>query len=98
MNRGVSNEQVDFKCYHREVQFRISLATYGLLKFVVTDNGGNLVNREFEDFLKQNGIDRARATPYRQASKEMADEAVQTFKEEMKKLNGGSVTKWLVML
>ena len=72
-------------------ELRITFATHGLPEIVVTDNGSNLVCREFEDFLKQNGILYIRTAPYHPASNGMAERAVQTFKEGMKKMNGGSV-------
>ena len=72
-------------------KLRITFATHGLPENVVTDNGSNFVSREFEDFLKQNGIRHIRTAPYHPASIGMAERAVQTFKEGMKKMIGGSV-------
>ena len=70
---------------------RITFATHGLLEILVTDDGSNFVSREFEGFLKQNGIRHIRTAPYHPASNGMAERAVQTFKEGMKKMNEGSV-------
>ena len=72
-------------------KLRITFATHGLPEIVVTDNGSNFVSREFEDFLKQNGIRHIRTAPHHPASNGMAERAVQTFKEGMKKMIGGSV-------
>ena len=72
-------------------KLRIAFATHGLPEIVVTDNGSNFVSREFEDFLKQNGIRHIRIAPYHPVSNGMAERAVQTFKEGMKKMNEGSV-------
>jgi len=72
-------------------KLKITFTTHGLPEIVVTDNGSNFVSREFEDFLKQNGIRHIRAAPYYPAPNSMAEIAVQTFKEGMKKMNGGSV-------
>ena len=72
-------------------KLRITFATHGLPEIVVTDNGSNFVSREFEDFLKQNGIRHIRTAPYHPACSGMAERAVQTFKEGMKKMRGGSV-------
>ena len=69
----------------------IAFATHGLPEIVVTDNGSHFVSREFEDFLKQNGICHIRTAPYQPASNGMAERAVQTFKVGMKKMNEGSV-------
>ena len=83
MNTSTSSATVE--------KLRITFATNGLPEVVVTDNGSNFVNREFEDFLKQNGIRHIRTAPYHPASNGMTERAVQTFKEGMKKMNGGSV-------
>ena len=72
-------------------KLRIPFATLGLPEIVLTDNGSNLVSRELEDFLKQNGIRHIRTTPYHPASNGMAERAVQTFQEGIKKMNGRSV-------
>ena len=69
----------------------ITFVTHGLLESVVTDNDSNFVSREFEAFLKQNGTHHIRTPPYHPASNGMAERTVQTFKEGMKKINGGSV-------
>ena len=53
---------------------------------VVTDNGSNFVGKEFEAFLKQNGIRHIKTAAYHPSSNGLAERAVQTFKEGMKKL------------
>ena len=58
---------------------------------VVTDNGGNYVSEEFEDFLKRNGIRHIRSVPYHPSSNGIAERAAQTFKKGMKKLKDGSL-------
>ena len=58
---------------------------------VVTDNGSNFVSKEFEAFLKQNGIRHIKTAPYHPPSNGIAERAVQTFKEGMKKLKDGSL-------
>ena len=72
-------------------KLRITFATHGLPEIVVTDNGSNFVSREFEDFLKQNGIRHIKTAPCHPPSNGMAERAVQALKEGMKKMNGGSV-------
>ena len=72
-------------------KLRIAFATHSLPEIVVTDNGSNFVSKEFEDFLKQNGISHIRTAPYHPASNGLAERAVQTFKKGMKKMSGGSV-------
>ena len=70
---------------------RMAFATHGLPEIVVTDNGSNFVSKEFEEFLKQNGIRHIRTAPYHPASNGQAERAIQTFKEGMKKMSGGNV-------
>ena len=73
-------------------KLRIVFLTHGLPEMVVTDNGGNFVSKEeFEAFLKQNGIRHMKTTPYHPSSNGLAERAVQTFKEGMKKLKDGSL-------
>ena len=72
-------------------KLRMAFATHGLPDILVTDNGSNFMSKEFEEFLKQNGIRHIRTAPYHPASNGQAERAVQTFKEEMKKMSGGSV-------
>ena len=72
-------------------KLRMAFATHGLPEIVVTDNGSNFVSKEFEEFLKQNGIRHIRTAPYHPASNGQAERAVQTFKEGMKKMSGGNV-------
>ena len=62
-------------------KFRIAFATHGLPEIVVTDNGSNFVSREFEDFLKQNGIRHIRTTPYHPASNGMAEQSKHSRRE-----------------
>ena len=57
-------------------KLRITIATHGLSEIVVTDNGSNFVRREFEDFLKQNGIRHIRTASYHPESNGMAEGAV----------------------
>ena len=56
-----------------------------LPEIVVTDNGSNFASKEFEDFLKQNGIRHIRTAPYHPASNGLAE------RDEMRKMSGGSV-------
>ena len=56
---------------------------------VVKDNGSNFVSKEFEAFLKQNGIRHKKTALYHPSSKGLAERAIQPFKEGMKKLKEG---------
>ena len=72
-------------------KLRIAFATHGRPEIVVTDNGSNFKSEELEDFFNQNGIRHIRTAPHHPTSNGLAERAVQTFKEGMKKMSGGSV-------
>ena len=68
-------------------------AQFGLPETVVSDNAPNFVSTEFETFLSKNGIAHVTSSPYHPASNGLAERAVQTFKQGMKKLNEGSLSE-----
>jgi hypothetical protein len=68
-------------------KLRSTFAIHGLPKTIVSDNGSNFCSEEFEEFLAKNGIHYRRTAPYHPASNGLAERAVQTFKEGMKKMS-----------
>ena len=70
-------------------KLRSMFATHGLPRTVVSDNGSVFTSSEFEDFLQKNGIRHIRTAPYHPASNGLAERAVQTLKEGLKKLTDG---------
>lgn len=60
-------------------------AAYGLPQVVVSDNGPQLVSREFETFLEANGVKHIKSAPYNPASNGQAERLVQTFKQSLEK-------------
>ena len=70
---------------------RKSFSSLGLPEVLVSDNATNFTSEEFEQFLKKNGVKHVKTPPYHPASNGLAERAVQTFKEGMRKLKDGSL-------
>ena len=74
-------------------QMRSIFATHGLPEMLVSNNGTVFTSDEFKSFTKQNGIHHVTSVPYHPASNGLAEKAVQTFKNFMKKsINGSCIT------
>ena len=63
---------------------RTLFARYGLPQQIVCDNGPPFQSAEYENFLKQNGIQQVLVSPYHPFSNGQAERFVQTFKKFMK--------------
>ena len=72
-------------------ELRVVFATHGLPERIVTDSGAVFTSDEFEDFLKTNGVTHTRTASYHPASNGLAERAVQTFKQGIKRIQGGSL-------
>ena len=70
---------------------RAIFATHGLPEMLVSDNGTAFTSGEFATFTKQNGICHVTSAPYHPASNGLAERAVQTFKEGLKKTRATDV-------
>ena len=64
---------------------RSLFATHGLPEMIVSDNGSVFTSFEFQDFCVKNDIKHVKSAPYPPASNGLAEWAVQTFKEAMKR-------------
>jgi len=62
------------------------VCTHGLPRTVVSDNGSVFTSSEFD---QKNGICHIRTAPYHPASNGLAERAVQTLKQGLKKLTDG---------
>ena len=57
----------------------------GLPEKLVLDNGPTFVIAEFKDFLQRNGVKHITTSPYHLSSNGLAEQAVQTFKNGLRK-------------
>ena len=64
---------------------RSIFATHGLPKAYAMDNGTQFTSIQFETFMKNNGLQHIKTSPYHPASNRLAERAIQSFKENMKK-------------
>ena len=65
-------------------------ATHGIPEVVVSDNGTQFTSAEFSQFMMKNGIRHIKTAPYHPSSNGLAERAVKTFKEGMKKCRSES--------
>ncbi|CAI5640403.1 unnamed protein product [Oreochromis niloticus] len=70
-------------------------ATHGLPEAVVTDNGPTFTSGVFQEFMERNGIRHFRTAPYHPASNGLAERAMETLKDGLKKMPGLSIEKRL---
>ena len=56
------------------------------LPHLVADNGPSFTSNEFQKFMSLNGIRHSLTTPYHSRSNGLAERAVQTFKNAIKKM------------
>ena len=59
-------------------------AVHGLPDQVVSDNGPQFVSKEFQRFMKENGIKHTRCAPYHPSSNGLAERFVQTLKKALR--------------
>ena len=69
---------------------------HGLPELIVSDNETAFTSSEFQEFTKRNGIRHLTTTPYHPASNGLAERAVQTLKESLKKTSDGDMDTKLV--
>ena len=82
------------RCSTSEVtieKLRITFANLGLPHQIVTDNGSCFTSTEFKNFTTANGIKHIFTAPYHVSSNGLAERAVQSLKQSMRKQTGGTV-------
>ena len=72
-------------------KLRECFAQHGIPDVVVSDNGSNFTSEEFADFVRKNGIAHLTTAPYHPSSNGLAERAVQTVKNGIRKTDGDSL-------
>eukprot|EP00731_Ephydatia_muelleri_P006059 Em0003g307a len=60
-------------------------AVHGLPDQLVSDNGPQFVSKEFQRFMKENGVQHTRCAPYHPSSNGLAERFVQTLKNALRR-------------
>ena len=71
-------------------KLRTSFKMQGLPDSIISDNYHSFTSKEFEDFVKSNGVLHITSAPYHPSSNGAAERTVQSFKQTLKKLNATS--------
>ena len=72
-------------------QLRVMFARWGIPETIVSDNGPQFVAQEFKQFCKLNGVKQVLVAPYHPSSNGLAERAVKTIKEGIRKMSEGSL-------
>lgn len=78
-------------------KLRLVFSTYGLPEVIVSDNSTAFTSEEFTEFVRCNGIKHLTSAPYHPASNGLAERAVQTLKNALKKESGGVSLKTQIL-
>lgn len=72
-------------------KLRQSFSVMGFPHMLLSDNATCFTSTEFTSFMKQNGIPHVKSDPFHPSSNGLAERAVQTLKEGMRKMQGPSI-------
>ena len=72
-------------------KLRGMFATHGIPDVIVSDNGTVFTSDEFETFMTLNGIRHVKSAPYHPSTNGLAEWAIQTLKESLRKSKTGSL-------
>ena len=72
-------------------QLRVMFARWGCPETIVSDNGPQFVAQEFKQFCKLNGVKQVLVAPYHPSTNGLAERAVKTIKEGIRKMSEGSL-------
>lgn len=72
-------------------ELRDIFTTHGLPRMLVSDNGCQFISYEFSQFMQRNGIQHVTCAPFRLSPNGMAERAVQTFKNGLKKMRKADI-------
>lgn len=78
--KNITAERTIEKC-------RDIFTTFGLPQVLVSDNGRTFISKEFQNFLKQNGIFHKCTAPYNPVTNGLSERFVQTLKQGLRKLS-----------
>ena len=98
----VQNMRNNTKSGNVIIKLRTIFSRYGLPKILVSDNGPQLISKEFEDFCVKNGINHIAVPPYHPSSNGQIESIVGKFKAAMSKMQcsnkdmGLNIANWLV--
>lgn len=70
---------------------RKSFSTHGIPEMMVSDNAQCFVSEASKEFMSRNGITHVTSAPYHPSSNGLAERAVQTFKDLMRKCSGNTM-------
>ena len=73
-------------------------AQHGILNSIVSDNGSSFTSSEFQNFWKMNGIKHDTSAPYKPASNDQAECAVQIIKNGLSRVKEGSIQSHLARM